>query len=712
MSMHTASEIIRQLNEAKNLAFSSKETFPQVLRQILNFVNNPEPSIKLWCSTFLKDSFQSDESVLGNADKMDLAMDSLDSLIILSNEKHLEIFENVINSSIVIFKLVFKYVNENDGCDDVWAKLNQLKISLTSKFSTTFPLDSSDNEEHDRYRNLITKIQLIKFIVLVIDYQTKSDNDEHFNLNSVHPNHSLIKRQAIQAEAHGLLDNLLSVFEYDTLVTPLMNPLLFQLSLLVKRKSQFIPKILSCVEKFDTHEKLQSNYQTLDEFKLSRKYVDRLLRIFIGYVFKNRQLPSNLQQSLGQKLTILTERGDDVRRKNILAAVPQDANIKKKRFDGFINGSKTLKSLDYKNLYCLTNPADELNNFDLASLPQHTLISMTIAALNRVDPKKLNKALGIVAERYKYALSNSSLMDGTDNEKFEGDDDDNEGFYDSGSVYSLPPPKELSYQEKRDQINLIIQNFLRVSQMSTEELEDGSKDEGESQSDGVSSELTKIAIKHWQKGSWIVVLTRLATRGMNSNYESGSIDEEKNNELSDMIRNAIFDYFLENIHSRIDVIIEWLNEEWYSEVVNKELKLKNEIKTKILQDYEAGKVEDLDGEINKQFATLKENIDTPQYSKWSAKVLDSIIPFLESKDRKIFIRLLSDLPLLTDELVGRIKSLCLDPVRIKLGFLSLQYLIMYRPPVKQACLNILQDLSESDQDDLKEEATKLLTKYK
>lgn len=738
MSMLTAPQIIQQLNEAKNLAFSNKDTFPQVLRQILNFTNNPEPSIKLWCATFLKESFESDEATLGHADRVDLAIDSLDALISLSNEQDMKTFLNVVDTSIVVFKLVFKYVNDNDGCDPIWRKLNDLKMSLTSKFGNVFPLESSDSEEHDRYRNLVCKVQLIKFIVLVIDYQTKSDNSvDSFNANFIHSNHTLIKKQAIQTEALGLLDSLLSIFNYDTLVTPLINPLLVHLTVLMKRKSQFAPKILSIIEKFETNEKLQSNYQNLNEFKLSRKYVDRLIRIFITHLFKYQLIPTKYQQSLNQKLTILTERGDEIRRKNILQPSSQDANIQKKPFDGFVNGSKKLTTLDYKHLYCLTNPEDELNNFDLASLPQHTLISMTIAALNKIDSKRLNKALSIISERYSFAIQNSSQLeqdhamreingrkrrmdDDDDSYRKRGkhengdedeDDDMKQDDYDATSVYNLPPPKELSFHEKKEQINLIIQNFFKVSQMSKKEVEEVKVDL-ENNEGGINKELTKVAIENWGKNSWLIVLTRLATRGMKSSYEAGSVDETKNNELSDMVRTAIFDYFLENIHNRIDIIIEWLNEEWYSERVTNELKLKNDIKKKLTKEYEEGNITDLELQINKQFEDAKGSIETPTYNKWSGKVLDAIIPFLESNDRKIFIRLLSDLPLLTEDSVNRIKSLCFDPVRIKLGFLSLQFLIMYRPPVKQACLNVLTELSSSDQQDLKDEASKLLAKYK
>lgn len=741
MSMLTAPEIIKQLNQARDLAFSNRETFPQVLRQILQFVNNPEIAIKYWCSTFLKDAFQSDDSVLGNADKIDLAIDSLDGLIALSNVEDLNTFKHVIDTSIVVYRLVFKYVNENDGCDSIWGKLNQLKISLTSKFTSTFPLPPSDTEEHDKFRNILSKVELIKFLVLVIDYQTKSNsNIDNFNLNFVNSNHSLIKKQPVQAEAFGLLDHLLNTFNNDILIPQLINPLLVQLTILVKRKNHFVPKILSVIEKFDTNDKFQSNYQTVEEYKLSKKYIDRVLRIFINHLIKYQLVPENFQQALNQKLTILTERGDEIRKKNIVAPSPADANIKKRKFEGFINGDKRLTTLDYKSLYCLTNPEDELNNFDLSALPQHNLISMTLAALNRVNPEKLNKALDIISERYKYALGNDisgnnrnfgpngnklrklNNLKGSgvgDGDYGEDDIDDEELMdYDSKSIYNLPPPTELSFQDKREQIQLIIQNFFKLANVDVKEVEDINDRE----ENGINKELTKIAIKNWKKNSWLIILTRLATRGMksldgsSSSGEHSSIDQAKNQELSDMIRTAIFDYFLENIHARIDVIIEWLNEEWYSEKVHNELIEKNKIKEKLVKEFEEGKNNtehgDIDELVTKEFAKIEDQVDTPVYNKWTGKVLDSLIPFLEANDRKIFIRLLSDLPSLNEELISRIKSLCYDPARIKLGFLSLQYLIMYRPPVKAGCLNILQELSESDQQDLKEEASKLLAKYK
>lgn len=720
MTSTPSNEVIEQLNQARNLAFSSKETFPQVLRQILQFASNPDIQIQRWCSKFFKESFLADETVLSRADKVDLAIDSIDSLIILLEIRDAEIFKDCIDTAIVVFRLVFRYVAENDGCGDVWQKLNELKNTLTNKFQSTFPLAPSDDEEHDMVRSIDSKLEILKFVILVIDYQSKSpSNITSFSLSQVPPNHSLIK-QSIEAEAYGLVDVVLKVITNDILIPPLVTAVFNHFSVLARRKPQFVSKMLNVIENFDTNTKLQSNYQTIDEYKLSKKYVDRILRIFLNHLLRNQLVPSNYTSSLNKKLSLLVNRGDDIRKKNILLPSPEDSNIKKRKFDGFVNPSKRCKTNDYKNLYCLTESTNELNNFDIATLPQNMLISMTLASLNKVSTNKLNKALDIIGERYKYAVANFSPTEIKKEQEGEYDDEDNDGDdFSPETNYTLPPPKDLSYQDKKEHINLIIKNFFKLADKNVSDVEEKQELGGK---DTVTKELTKIAIKAWKKDSWFVLLTRLATRGMRTvdstktvigseKVENESTDVAQNEELSDLIRQSIFDHFLDNVHSRIDLIIEWLNEEWYSEKVFNEDVVYKQLTEKYIEEYESNPVENdsVEERVNREIDNIE--IPTPTYNKWTGKVLDSLIPFLEPNDKKIFIRLLSDLPYLNEDLVSRIKSLCFDPVRSKIGFLSLQFLIMYRPPVKLACIHILEDLSNSDQEDLKEEATKLLKKY-
>lgn len=727
MSVSSTLVVVEQLNKARDLAFTNKATFPQVLRQILLFVNNQNLGISKWCSYFFKESFAADESKLERADKIDLAIDSIDSLITLSNMADSEIFANCIDTSYIVFKLVFRYVSENDGCVDIWQKLCELKDSLVGKFETVFPLNNSADEEEDMHRSLNSKIRLVKFIILVIDYQSRSaPHVSAFSLGHVNLGHSLIK-QSVEAEAHALLDILLGVINSDIIVTPLFTAVLNQLSLIVRKKPQFVAKICTTVDNFESNNKLQSNYESLEQFKLSRKFVDRVLRIFINHVLRNLQVPSGLSSLLSKKLNQLTSKGDEWRKKDILAPQPSDSQIKKRKFEGFSNPSKKLKSYDYRNLYCLSNPDDELSNFDLSILPQNVLISMILAALNKAKTSRVSKAVDLVKDRIIYSYENMDTINKTGVKKepelgeLEEDEDNGSENFTLETNYTLPTPKEFSLQDKKEHINYIIKNFFELAGKNTSDIDDNSNFNGE---EPVNKDLTKLAIRTWNKDSWFLLLTRLASRGMRTvdtrksllngsvNTNENSIDTLHNEEMSDLIRQAIFDHFLDNVHARIDLVVEWLNEEWYSEKVFNEDFLYSELTEKYLSEYESKSVDESFDINEKLQRTMKEIVvPTPTYNKWTGKVLDSLIPFLEPDDKKVFIRVLSDLPYLNHELVSRIKSLCYDPGRSKIGFLSLQFLIMYRPPVKLACLDILKELSSSDQEDLKDEATKLLSKY-
>lgn len=708
LTMADDTAVLAQLDQARDLAFSDRSVFPQVVKQILNLVSNPALLIQRWCSRFLKDAFLSaDQHVLPGV-KVDLAIDALPSLKILANIRDLEVFKNVVDVSILVFKLTFRYVAENDGSHHVWSGVNELKNELVAKYDTQFPFELTFDKEHDAMRNLDAKLELLKFVVTVVDYQLRSVSSKYYSLSRVNPNHTLVKPALMESESAALVDVMLRPLQDDILVTPVVTATLNHLSLVVRRKRQFLDKIIPVLEQFDSTKKLQSNYESLETFKLARKYTDRTLRILLGYMVRCQIVPPKFHSAVTRKLSMLTSRGDEIRKKNILLPLPEDLAIRKRKLDGFENASKKLKTVDYKNLYCLTDPAADLNNFDLSTVAPNILVQMTLTALNKVDVRKLSKALEIISDRYVDAVKDLvPVVDQRQVKKEEDneEDDDLAENYNPETAYTLPPPQRLSFQEKKDHVALIIKNFFELANKGQP-----ADDDLHSASTGVSTELTKVAIQSWKKDSWILLLTRLATRGMHV-VDSDVADGAANNELSDMIRKALFDYFLAKIHERVDLVIEWLNEEWYNEKVVNQQKVRDLAAEKWYKKYEESPSEVGDVEQKIQQEVESTPVDTPRYNEWGQKVLDAMIPFLEPTDRKIFLRLLSDLPVLTKEMVSGIKSLCIDPARTKLGFLSLQFLMMYRPPAKLACLDVLRELSEGDQEDLKEEAKKLLAKY-
>ncbi|KAF8003725.1 hypothetical protein HF325_001173 [Metschnikowia pulcherrima] len=702
--------IIAQLDKARELGLSDEHLFPQVVKQILNLVSNPNLAVQAWCAKFLKEAFTKKDHYVSPAVKVDLAIDALPHLKVLASVRDLEVFKNVIDVSVIVFKLAFKFVAENDGSSNVWAGVNELKNNLVAKYDTQFPFELSFDREHDAFRNIDGKLELLKFVMTVIDYQLRSNSNKYYSLARVAPQHTLIKAPLMESEAAALLDVVLKTLKNDILITPLVTATFNHLSVLVRRKRQFVDTIIPVLEAFDSTTKLQSNYEPVESFKLSSKYVDRTLRVLFNYMSKLQLIPPKFQGAISRKLAILTARGDEIRRKNIVLESAADASIKKRKFEGFVTTSKKLKTFDYKNLYCLTDINQELNNFDFSSIPQNILVSMALTALTRASTPKLAKALEIISARYTNAIKDLAAVDPEVKKELKLDEDDTsetrEMDYNPETTYTLPAPKTLSFQQKKEHVNLIVKNFFELANKKDGTAEAARDETG-------NSELTKVAINTWREDSWLVLLTRLATRGMHTidSKDKESADIKNNEQLSDIIRKALFDYFLANIHERIDLVIEWLNEEWYNEKVMNEQVVREEVTQRLTALYKSNPylISDLEQSIRDEVE--KTEIGTPVYDLWGQRVVDAMIPFLEPTDRKVFLRLLSDLPSLNREMIDGIKSLCADPARSKLGFLALQFLIMYRPPVKPACLDVLRDLSSGDQEDLKAEAQTLLKKY-
>ncbi|CAG8498982.1 9466_t:CDS:10 [Paraglomus occultum] len=133
--------------------------------------------------------------------------------------------------------------------------------------------------------------------------------------------------------------------------------------------------------------------------------------------------------------------------------------------------------------------------------------------------------------------------------------------------------------------------------------------------------------------------------------------EEENVERemrSNELREIMVRYILENFEERMELALTWLYEEWYHD----------EIMRQAIPNY------------------------SPNYPIWFRRLLDSVMPLLERKD-KAFTKFLLDAPELLEDIVDRIKIYCNDPDRMQLGFSTLQDLINLRPPTRSFCLKIL-----------------------
>jgi len=80
------------------------------------------------------------------------------------------------------------------------------------------------------------------------------------------------------------------------------------------------------------------------------------------------------------------------------------------------------------------------------------------------------------------------------------------------------------------------------------------------------------------------------------------------------------------------------------------------------------------------------------YDSWVLHLLSGILPYLDARDVKILIRFLSEIPEVTLQIIRLVQTLARDPERINLCVQALHYLIMFRPPSRDICLNALEEM--------------------
>ncbi|KTB23793.1 Pre-tRNA-processing protein PTA1 [Nakaseomyces glabratus] len=369
----------------------------------------------------------------------------------------------------------------------------------------------------------------------------------------------------------------------------------------------------------------------------------------------------------------------------------QKYTMSKNNMQNFFNSSTVALDNSYSSVYSLMNSKN--SDIDMSKLPSDLLLKLCSEAVFNTDTKKMLTGLSIVASRYsdlmnKYKtkkrrmeddemaerlnkrlrgeevdepMTNAPKVEEKPKEKVEEMSEASAINKSNDSTYTIEPEK-LNENEKEEHFKRIISNIMDIKKMEeTPEI-----------SSFVNTKLKplqKIKLMQWNSSeSWLHILTRLATRGVNH-------DEN----MSNIIRQTLYDYFLDNFNDRASVALEWLNEEWYNETINKSKKENGE------ESYK-------------------------NYDEWSLKLLDGLVPSLENQHRRLFIRLMSELPRVTYEHILKLRSVCLDPARSSLGFQVLKFLVMFRPPTKPYIKEFLEKLKQEDST-IEKQCNSILDKY-
>lgn len=615
-----------------------------------------------------------------------------------------------------MFDLVAKTSNKQ-----LWDVVCQFKEFILSKWKTPYPLEPSEDPLKDHSRALGVKLATVKFISKAVIVQTSGTAG--VNITLVPDNHPVITGKSnLESEAKKLLDLLLNFLSEEPMMVPaLFSGILNCLSFVMKQRPQATNRILGGLLRFNVDLKYQQDSDSVLQYRLGKRFVERSYKIFVQFGLRSQLIKnSGSMAAYHAKLSKISQTlhiiGEEVKAKGIMnfdpkqierkmpprdrakyikalrpsvsqnnqdrspAPLPsqgspdvqlltelQKYTMSKSTTSNFFNTSPVAFDNSYASVYSLMN--SKHSEIDISKLSQGPMVKLCTESLYQTDTNKVIAGLSIIASRYtdlmnKYTQQNEtkkrpredeSTVADTKRQAIKEDDDEDDIFEDDDKQeFSLGAPKPMTEGEKKQHIERIISHIISVK--DSDEIPSvtavGSRDVWH-----------KVRLLDWDnKTSWLTLLIRLTTRGLSHNEE-----------MSNLARQAIYDYFLEDFSNRIAVVIEWLSEEWYYE-------------------------------------TLQGNEATPTYNTWSLKVLDALVPFLENSHRRLFIRLVSELPHLSETHIHKIGSLCLDPLRSSLGFQSLKFMTMFRPPVKPFVQNLLQSMQEKDET-VKEQCQSILSKF-
>lgn len=480
------------------------------------------------------------------------------------------------------------------------------------------------------------------------------------------------------------------------------NPLLVTATLnclgpLIRTRQTIAGKIVSGLVNYNPLKEVVQHMGT--KTRIQMKSVDRTLRMLLLNTLRrdeNGPFAGRIRQYLDRTAQARLQLFDEGRGKRPLPTEPTDGldNAKRIRLGAEIPTRPSPPPLppgptSVAQLFTLTADAG-LTGFDVTQLPIELIVKITLPVLHRIEQAHFEEAINHVRNRYQSLGQRQNLPpQGPPQQQTEEDEEDYEPDFAPAEdleqirnrndalppedlhtptevalgPYKLPQPPPLTAEETeqigKGTINRVFGMMNVLDEPSTVKRQ--------------KPGLNRLAGSSYDRDAWITVITRLATRAPAGLDESDADEDEEETSnaltksrgetetLGESIRETLWKYIIEDFRARIPIAISWLNEEWYSD------------------------------RLASQSSPPPEKQPKQHYPKWTLKILDSILPYLEPND-KLLIRFLSEIPSIDTAVLGRVKSLANDPERVDLAVKAIHYLILVRPPIRELCVDTLEDL--------------------
>ncbi|KAK5174505.1 uncharacterized protein LTR77_001585 [Saxophila tyrrhenica] len=705
------SDTITQLNSARSIVLKDAAIYPQVVNGVLPVIGPERPvELRRWGADFLAETFAS--PVVSAEEKQSMCFTVLDTLksYLLRKEENGEdedwtVVKSAVQCAASIYPLVFRHTATNVDDAETWGKMASMKSSILRR------MDSAPGGVRVCCIKFVASVVLVQTQGVIADPRRPEQNE--ISLALVPRDHKLISYSNLEAEASGLLDRLLGVLQ-DNISDPLIaTATLNALSSLVQRRPSIAAKILSTVLAFNPLT-LAGTGKLEGKDKVAVRSMTRTTMSFLTNVYKRnptQALAGRIQhqiERLRQTLTDVFSEHNPLKRGAPDEPVDGLSDDKRQKLDREAESGMTPQQQQYPplppgpvsgaQLWTLTNDSN-MAGFHAEAVPQHVLAQIIPPLLSSINSAQFEAAINVVRARYLEMQRRPPPTAPTGDEE-DDDYDPDMGFGDgeqiANQVDQLPPlqgqpelatapfhfpsPPPLTEEERTTYSETAKDRlFITLHELDTEAAK-RTKKPGDEKEKGFSQ---LAATGSQDRDGWVALLTRLATRpafessAPNMNLDGATDTIKRENEdraltkqgfqdeiLPDKLRAAFHTYILDDWRRRLDIAIAWLNEEWYAE--------------KLASPSSA----------------------MSNYTHLTLHFLDALLPYIDTKDGRYLIRLLSEIPYLPSGTAGldgsagagdhgiwtRIEKLAEDPERVSLAAQTLLYLAMLRPPVRNGAV--------------------------
>lgn len=726
--MSSPAETIRQLNSARDIVLRDATIYPQVVPGVLPVVGISTPvEQRRWGADFLAETFAS--PVINAEDKQKMCVGSgvldtlgsyLDRKAQVGDEEDPAVVKSAVQCAASVYPLVFRHTMSTSN-DEAWKKMAAIKMSILRRMDTA-PFG--------------VRICCVKFVAMVVQVQTpgliadpRRQEQNEVSLALVPREHAVLKVGNLEAEASGLLDRLLYVLQEDAEDALLVTATLNALSFIVQRRASISNKILGTVLNFNPLKLASRTMSGRD--KISVRSMTRTTMTFLLHVLKrnpHHTLGGRIQQHVERLRHGLIQAFSDANQlKRPAPDDPTDGldDAKRQRVEQAASvGSATSQARiqpstqiphgsTVAHLFTLSEDK-AATSFDVTAIPHNLVAQLIPPLMQSVDQASFDEAINIVKSRY-LNLSKQTPPDAADAARAAiGDDEDDydpsmtmggdaeqvlnrldqmppEGFEGPGIAigpFKLPTPAPLTDQEKNEYgKDSVTHVFETLAEMDRDARQKGVKKLE------LPKGFSRAPVPNHDREGWLALITRLATRSQFELEDGDAPVKQENGDRtltkkgnnffpSTGIRESLLNYVMENFRARINVAISWLNEEWYCD--------------RVLQE---------------QKGTRGSEDTRPTYVSYTIRLMDSLIPYLDTKDNRVLIRLVSEIPSLPAEIFPRLRKIADDPERVNLVVQALLYLVMFRPPAREAALDALETLWRENED-ARKPAEKHLAKWR